>query len=60
MQALNSLFISTFSIMQKYLHSLIFTFILIYAHGQSTQDSLAIVKLLEKEAAIEYPSFHPN
>ena len=37
--------------MQKYLLSLSLIFVLTNTYGQSTQDSVAIVKLLEKEAA---------
>jgi TolB protein len=37
--------------MQKHLWSFILTFVLISTHAQSPQDSIAIVRLLEKEAA---------
>jgi hypothetical protein len=37
--------------MNKYLLSLSFTLVFINARGQSTPDSVAIIKLLEKEAA---------
>jgi hypothetical protein len=37
--------------MKKYVLSYLFLFVFIITHGQTTQDSVAIIQLLEREAA---------